>query len=250
MSSTTVPTTRTNASGSEVSRSAARSSASSGAATAAARWSAFRQPEGRQPASRQRIVDRAPGQPVEHLRPFAPLRGVSPCLRSNSSDSSDTRSPVIWSAAGSSAGPSISSHALSRWAPSACSSRRRPPLISAAAAPAPARGPSRARAVLLREAAHHRSRIGSARDRGGRRRHRPARGPTVGVERAEQPARCDGGRGQRPLALHSPLQTLRSARARSANTASVTAMNGTGSGTVSSGIPISSAAVTSRVGAA
>ena len=43
--------------------------------------------------------------------------------------------------------------------------------------------------------------------------------------------------------------SCRSARARYANTAFVTAMNGTGSGTVSSGMPISSAAVISRSGA-
>src|SRR6185312_701326 len=59
---------------------------------------------------------------------------LNPCRRSSSSDSSDTRSPETWLAAGCSAGPSISSQARNRWAPSAWSSRLRPSLISAAAA--------------------------------------------------------------------------------------------------------------------
>ncbi len=51
------------------------------------------------------------------------------------------------------------------------------------------------------------------------------------------------------LACSAHSSCRRSTRARCANTALVTAMNGTGSGTVSSGIPISSAAATSCGGA-
>ncbi len=66
---------------------------------------------------------------------------------------------------------------------------------------------------------------------------------------AQQAARADGGGSKCPLGLQYPLELGRSARARYANTALVTAMNGTGSGTVSSGIPSSSAAVIRRSGA-
>ena len=114
-SSTTSPTTRTTASGSVISRSAARSSASSGAAIAAARRSASGSPDRGQPAGRDHVVHGAPGQPVQHLRPTAALRGVEPVstFQLQRQQRHQIAGNLIRPQAAS-AGPSISSQARSR----------------------------------------------------------------------------------------------------------------------------------------